>query len=76
MAAFIPKNYQSAVLESVERYFRVCQAQRNANTAFYQTTLELWERGSQYNPIGGFAPDMPYFCLRVPTGGGKTWLAA
>ncbi len=76
MAAFIPKNYQSAVLESVEKYFRACRELENANTAFYQTTLELWSRGSQYNPIEGFAVDMPYFCLRVPTGGGKTWLAA
>ncbi len=76
MAAFTPKKYQSAVLESVEKYFRACRELQNANTAFYQTTLELWNRGSQYNPIEGFAPDMPYFCLRVPTGGGKTWLAA
>jgi hypothetical protein len=27
-------------------------------------------------PAVGFPADMPYFCLRVPTGGGKTWLAA
>lgn len=76
MAVFTPKKYQSAVLESVENYFRACRQLENANTAFYQTTLELWGRGSQYNPIEGFAVDMPYFCLRVPTGGGKTWLAA
>lgn len=76
MAAFTPKNYQSAVLDSVENYFRACRELGNANTAFYQTTLELWGQGSQYNSIEGFATDMPYFCLRVPTGGGKTWLAA
>ena len=76
MAAFTPKNYQSAVLESVELYFRNCRKLGNANTAFYQTTLELWNRGSPYNSIEGFAEDMPYFCLRVPTGGGKTWLAS
>jgi type III restriction enzyme len=76
VAAFTPKNYQSAVLDSVEIYFRACRELGNSNTAFYQTTLELWGQGSQYNPIEGFAIDMPYFCLRVPTGGGKTWLAA
>jgi type III restriction enzyme len=76
MAAFTPKNYQSAVLESVEQYFLDCRELENANTAFYRTTLELWNRGSQYNPIAGFSENMPYFCLRVPTGGGKTWLAA
>lgn len=76
MTAFSPKNYQSAVLESVEKYFRACRELGNANKAFYEVTLDLWNRGSAYNPISGFADDMPYFCLRVPTGGGKTWLAA
>ncbi|MCU7891055.1 MAG: DEAD/DEAH box helicase family protein [Candidatus Thiodiazotropha sp. (ex Ustalcina ferruginea)] len=76
MAAFTPKNYQSAVLESVEHYFRVCREEQDANVAFYKTTKALWNQGSAYNPIEGFPEDMPYFCLRVPTGGGKTWLAA
>ncbi|MFK5949971.1 MAG: DEAD/DEAH box helicase family protein [Methylococcales bacterium] len=76
MAAFTPKNYQQAVLESIEQYFRNCRLRENANTAFYETTLDLWGEGSKYNSIEGFAEDMPYFCLRVPTGGGKTWLAA
>ena len=76
MAAFTPKNYQQAVLDSVEKYFRNCRLRENANTAFYETTLELWNKGSQYNSIEGFSTEMPYFCLRVPTGGGKTWLAA
>ncbi|HHJ4328621.1 TPA: DEAD/DEAH box helicase family protein, partial [Klebsiella pneumoniae] len=39
-------------------------------------TERLWGRGNPYNPLAGFPADMPYFCLRVPTGGGKTWLAA
>ena len=76
MAAFTPKNYQQAVLDSIEHYLRACQQEGDANKAFYASTLELWGKGSAYNPIAGFAPDMPYFCLRVPTGGGKTWLAA
>jgi len=76
MAAFTPKNYQQAVLESIEKYFRLCRLREDADTAFYETTRDLWGQGSQYHPIEGFAPDMPYFCLRVPTGGGKTWLAA
>ncbi|MCU7848951.1 MAG: DEAD/DEAH box helicase family protein [Candidatus Thiodiazotropha sp. (ex Lucinoma kastoroae)] len=76
MAAFIPKIYQSAVLESVEQYFRACREIGNANKAFYDVTYDLWGQGSAYNPIDGFAEDMPYFCLRVPTGGGKTWLVA
>ena len=76
MATFLPKIYQQSVLDSIETYFRACMQLGNADTAFYQTTRELWGEGSKYHPIAGFSSDMPYFCLRVPTGGGKTWLAA
>ena len=76
MTTFLPKLYQQSVLDSVETYFRACLQLGDADTAFYQTTRELWGAGSKYQPIAGFSSDMPYFCLRVPTGGGKTWLAA
>jgi len=76
MTTFLPKLYQQAVLDSVETYFRACLQLGDADTAFYQTTRELWGEGSKYQAIAGFSSDMPYFCLRVPTGGGKTWLAA
>lgn len=76
MSTFAPKEYQARVLESVRRYFEACNALGNANTAFYQLTGELWGRHQPFHPLPGFAPDMPYFCLRVPTGGGKTFLAA
>ncbi len=76
MATYSPKNYQRSVLGSVQEYFRAVQGTGNANSAFYNATLELWNRGVAYHPIEGFDTAMPYFCLRVPTGGGKTWLAA
>jgi type III restriction enzyme len=76
MATYLPKEYQRSVLESVQKYFRAVQTAGNANSAFYNVTLELWNRGIAYCPIEGFDSAMPYFCLRVPTGGGKTWLAA
>lgn len=76
MTTFLPKLYQQSVLDSVETYFRTCLQLGDADTAFYQTTRALWGEGSKYQPIAGFSSDMPYFCLRVPTGGGKTWLAA
>ena len=76
MSTFAPKEYQARVLASVQRYFETCTTLGNANTAFYQVTGELWGRHQPFNPLPGFAPDMPYFCLRVPTGGGKTFLAA
>lgn len=76
MNAFTPKTYQSQVLESVEAYFKACHELLSPSIAFTATTERLWGRGNTYNPLSGFPADMPYFCLRVPTGGGKTWLAA
>ncbi|MDO9141970.1 MAG: DEAD/DEAH box helicase family protein, partial [Methylobacter sp.] len=66
---FIAKEYQEQILASVADYFNACHRQ-SPNTAFYEMT------GVPYQSLTGFAEDMPYFCLRVPTGGGKTWLAA
>ena len=76
MSGFVAKQYQQGALDSVLAYFRNCHALGNPSLAFTATTEELWNRGLPYNRIEGFAPDMPYFCLRIPTGGGKTWLAA
>jgi type III restriction enzyme len=76
MNTFAPKIYQQQVLDSVATYFKACHELTSPSTAFAATTERLWGRGSTYNPLSGFPADMPYFCLRVPTGGGKTWLAA
>jgi type III restriction enzyme len=76
MLSYQPKTYQQSVLASVEAYFRACYELPNPRLAFYAVTEKLWGQGLAYNPIAGFPEDMPYFCLRVPTGGGKTWLAA
>ena len=76
MTAFTPKTYQSQVLDSVEAYFQACHELPSPSIAFTATTERLWGVAMPYNPLSGFPPDMPYFCLRVPTGGGKTWLAA
>ncbi|MBI1284198.1 MAG: restriction endonuclease subunit R [Thiobacillus sp.] len=76
MSSFAPKIYQQQVLESVEAYFQACHELPSPSIAFTATTERLWGRGLSYNPLPGFPADMPYFCLRVPTGGGKTWLAA
>jgi len=76
MTTFAPKTYQQQVLESVESYFKACHELPSPSIAYTATTERLWGQGQRYNPLSGFPPDMPYFCLRVPTGGGKTWLAA
>ncbi len=75
-SSFAPKSYQQQVLDSAEAYFRACHELPSPSIAFTATTERLWGRGLPYNPLACFPADMPYFCLRVPTGGGKTWLAA
>ena len=76
MTPLTPKNYQESVLGSVDAYFNACHEIGDPDAAFYRATKDLWGQGSAYRPIAGFPADMPYFCLRVPTGGGKTRLAA
>jgi len=76
MLTFEAKTYQQQVLESIEAYFRASHELPSPSVAFNAVTERLWGRGLSYNPLSGFPSDMPYFCLRVPTGGGKTWLAA
>ena len=70
MSSFIEKKYQAQVLESVEAYFRACHEHPTASLAFAAVTERLWNRALGYRTLPGFEPDMPYFCLRVPTGGG------
>ena len=76
MSTFTPKKYQELALASVEAYFRECQQMGSADYAFQETTKALWGKKSDFTPLSGFPENMPYFCLRVPTGGGKTYLAA
>jgi type III restriction enzyme len=76
MSTFVPKKYQESALASVERYFRDCQKLGHADYAFQEATKALWGKKSDFRPLNGFPVEMPYFCLRVPTGGGKTYLAA
>ncbi|MDX2081107.1 MAG: DEAD/DEAH box helicase family protein [Terrimicrobiaceae bacterium] len=76
MKALTPKAYQGDLLASVEKYFRACRATMDAKRAFFETMYDLWGEPGNYRPLPGFPEGMPYFCLRVPTGGGKTRLGA
>jgi type III restriction enzyme len=76
MNAFTPKTYQAQVLDTLESYFKACHELPSPSLAYTATTERLWGRGLAYNPLADFPLDMPFLCLRVPTGGGKTWLAA
>jgi type III restriction enzyme len=68
------KDYQEKALESLRTYLRACERTQDADTAFYETTRQLWEQGIPYRPIKepSELADIPYVCLRLPTGCGKT----
>ena len=67
MATFALKRYQDQALLALEKYLRAARLQ-GARSAFESVT------GYGYNPepFG----EVPCVCLRIPTGGGKTLLAA
>ncbi|MDE0428017.1 MAG: DEAD/DEAH box helicase family protein [Candidatus Poribacteria bacterium] len=62
------KEYQERTLETLTEYYQNCLRLQNANTAFYDLTQR------PYASVEGL-PGMPYVCLRLPTGGGKTFVA-
>ncbi|MBI5297944.1 MAG: DEAD/DEAH box helicase family protein [Chloroflexi bacterium] len=70
------KNYQQRSLDVLGKYFQNCKKFGDAADAFYFTTKEV-EGGSGRTYIQvEELPGLPYVCLRVPTGGGKTLMAA
>lgn len=75
------KQYQRTSLHWLRRYFERCRLLQEAgdsfpaSTAFTSVTAEIHEgRGLPYSPVKQI-PGIPYVCLRVPTGGGKTFMA-
>ena len=68
------KNYQQRSLDILSRYFQTCLQIDNVNLAFYNLTLQIFGQGIPYYEVPEM-PGLPYVCLRVPTGGGKTLMA-
>ncbi len=68
------KNYQQRSLSVLSRYFQACLQNGDADLAFYNLTRQLFGQGIPYHPVAEL-PGLPYVCLRVPTGGGKTLMA-
>ncbi len=66
------KNYQDRALTWLGKYFDACRVLNDPNTAFYKITSEQREgTGVGYKEVSAL-PGIPYVCLRIPTGGGKT----
>jgi type III restriction enzyme len=71
------KDYQHRVLDSLRDFLRQCSKDGRPESAFQAVQLMNGRSPAPYIPVQavGLKPDMPYVCLRVPTGGGKTLLA-
>ena len=71
------KDYQERVLDSLREFFRLAAQTGNPDTAFRDVTRRVYGEAMPYFPVSvaGLESRMPYVCLRVPTGGGKTLLA-
>ena len=70
MNMFELKTYQKKSLEMLEKYLEAARVQ-GAKAAFE----DLAEHKQKYKIVDGLE-DVPYICLRLPTGGGKTILAS
>lgn len=76
MASFTPKSYLQATLDVIRKFFANCHKSALASEAFSKTTQEEFGKNWGYRALPGFDENMPWFCIRIPTGGGKTWTAA
>lgn len=68
----ILKAYQAEALDWLENFFKGCKRLNDPRKAYEETTRE-WREGTalSYRPLSNL-PQVPYVCLRIPTGGGKT----
>ncbi|MGB8657869.1 MAG: DEAD/DEAH box helicase family protein [Candidatus Zixiibacteriota bacterium] len=68
------KNYQQETLDVLSKYLYRCAIYKDVRKAYSESTLENFGQEGAYNNAG--FTNIPYVCLRLPTGGGKTILAA
>jgi type III restriction enzyme len=67
------KDYQERLLDALEAFLARTREVGGPAPAFAESTAEAFGYALPYRPLPG-AADVPYICLRVPTGGGKTRL--
>src|SRR6266446_1574647 len=71
------KRFQRRVVDEVENYLRLGAAQRAGGNLRYASRA-VWQDlrlGPYQDRKNGLGEDLPTFCIKVPTGGGKTLLA-
>lgn len=71
------KPYQNRVLSSLREFLHACSSGTDLPVAFHRILTANGFPETPYIPVvsEGLGGSMPYVCLRVPTGGGKTLLA-
>lgn len=71
------KDYQVRVLDSLREFFRDSSKDGHPEHAYQRVQIRNSRKPTPYFPVNapGLSSGMPYICLRVPTGGGKTLLA-
>jgi len=67
----ILKKYQADALNWLETFFKRCKTSNNPRHAYEETTREWRDVALHYRALPTLA-HVPYVCLRIPTGGGKT----
>jgi type III restriction enzyme len=70
---FQRKEYQETALDILKTYLETARV-HGAQAAFERVTKEVGQ-GRPYKALLPL-PEVPYICLRIPTGGGKTYMAA
>ena len=68
------KEYQIGLLDAFESFLARSRELKSPSSAFAESTREGFGHALTYHPLQG-ADELPYVCLRVPTGGGKTRIA-
>lgn len=76
------KNYQKKVLGDLERFLTLLTEKQNIKLAYSTLWEEKGVEVSMFETLGTIPyykttlPGVPQVCIKVPTGGGKTFLAA
>jgi type III restriction enzyme len=77
------KRYQERVLREVTIFLEALASQQVSGNARHAASDAWDEARKQFHILGQYQPrrngvgkDLPTFCIKVPTGGGKTLLAA
>jgi len=71
------KDYQIKTLETVKGYLKAVDKERQEGNIKHASldAWEKWGKGEYIERKNGLGQDTPNFCLKIPTGGGKTFLA-